>query len=225
MIGLVGDRQAIRVGADHLALSAPVTEQVAHQVLDRAGPERVERLDPCVEFGGRLFAAEHRRPPRHVGRTLRHQPVAQGPGGAYVVLVVGGDHGEAGLVARTHPALVLDDGAGALVDLVAALVVGEPLDVLEAVALHADLHRPLHDRQEIDELARGDQLFECEFGDAVLGDQPFERRSFGVVVVVHVHVGELLPAGGEMVDECLRGNRFFFFRVRPERLELPLAGG
>ena len=153
------------------------------------------------------------------------QPVAQRPGGTHVVLVVVGDPVEARLVVRRHPALVLDDRARALVDLVAALVVGEPLDVLEAVALDTDLHRPLHDRQQVDELAGGDQLFEREFGDAVLGHQPLQRRSLGVVVVVHVHVRELHPAGGEVIDERLRRRRPPRPCRAPRTLELPLAGG
>ena len=55
--------------------------------------------------------------------------------------------------------------------------------------------------------------------------QPFERRPFGVVVVVHVHVGELPATRREMIDERRRRGRFLGLVVRPERGELPLAGG
>ena len=68
------------------------------------------------------------------------QPVPQRPGGAHVVLVVVGDRGEVGLVAVGHEVLVLDDRAGALVDVVAALEVGEPFQALQAVGLGADLN-------------------------------------------------------------------------------------
>ena len=70
LVGLVRDRQAVRVGVDDQPLATPVAEQVAHQMLDRAGPERVERLDAGVEFGVGLLPAEHGRPPRHPGRAL-----------------------------------------------------------------------------------------------------------------------------------------------------------
>ena len=53
--------------------------------------------------------------------------------GADVVLVVPGDPLQTGRVAVAHPVLVLDHGTSTTVDVVAALVVGQAFDVLEAV--------------------------------------------------------------------------------------------
>ena len=94
-----------------------------------------------------------------------------------------------------HPVLVLDDRAGALVDLVTALVLGQPLDLLQPVRLHAGLQRVAHHAEQVDEQAGLDQLLQQRLVGAVLGRQRLERRSFGVVVVVHVHAGEAWRAG------------------------------
>ena len=152
------------------------------------------------------------------------QPVAHRHRGAHVVLVVAGDPVEAGLILVLHPVLVLDDGAGATVDVVAALVVGEALDVLQAVRLDTDLHRAGHDREQVDEQPGGDLTLEFQLGDAVVGGEAHQRGPLGVVVVVHVHVREPAATLGQVLDEVLRGLRLLRLVVRPERLEHPLAG-
>ena len=155
--------------------------------------------------------------------TMVDQPVAHRHRGANVVLVVAGDPIETGLVAVLHPVLVLDDGAGTAVDVVAALVVGELLDVLEAVGLDAHLHRAGDDREQVDEQPGRDQALQLQFGDAVVGGETHQRGPLGVVVVVHVHVREPAATLGEVLDEIPRRLRLFLLVVRPERLEQPLA--
>ena len=190
----------------------------------RVGWERLECLDAGVEFlVGRLWFEPGVAPVDVVGAMI-DQPVAHRHRGAHVVLVVAGDPVEAGLILVLHPVLVLDDGAGATVDVVAALVVGEALDVLQAVRLDAHLHRAGHDREQVDEQPGGDLALELQLGDAVVGGEAHQRGPLGVVVVVHVHVREPAATLGQVLDEVLRGLRLLLLVVCPERLEHPLAG-
>ena len=77
-------------------------------------------------------------------------------------------------VGRRHVALVLDDGGRTLIDVVAPLVGGQPLEVLEAVGLGPGLDRIAHHRVEIDEESRGDHVQQNRLTDAVLGREALE---------------------------------------------------
>ena len=221
---LVGHGQAQAVSGDHAAFPPPVAEQVAHQVLDGPGAVRVQCLDPGIELGIIGFHVQHRRPPRHPSRAVVDQPVADRQRGADVVLVVPGDALQARAVAVAHPVLVLDDRAGAAVDVVGALVAGEPLDVLQSVGLHADLQGAGDDRVQVDEQPAGDEGFDLLFDDAMRFGQALQGASFRVVVVVHVHVRERLEPSAQVVhqrdDRCGLPGAV----VRPERPVDPLPG-
>ena len=75
------------------------------------------------------------RSPLESGGPELEQPVAQRMRCPHVVVVVGRDRPEVVLVAVVGEGVVGEDGAGALVDLVASLVSGQNLEVLEAVGL------------------------------------------------------------------------------------------
>ena len=135
----------------------------------------VERIDQIVELLALvvLLLGDRRNTPRELGVTFADQPVAQHLGGAHVVHVVGGDAGEDFAVVVVHPPVVLHHCAGALVDVVAALVLGEPFDRLQSVRLHTRLHRVAYDRQQVDEQARVDKLLQQRLVGAVLGRHRF----------------------------------------------------
>ena len=121
-----------------------------------------------------VLGVELRRSPRQIGGAQGDQPVAQGQGGADVVLVVRRDALEERGVGRRHVVLVLDDGGRTLVDLVAPLVGGQTFEVFEAVGLGPGLDRVAHHRVEVDEEARGDHVQQGRLTDAVLGRQALE---------------------------------------------------
>ena len=97
-----------------------------------------------------------------------------------------------------HELLVLDDGGRTLVDLVAALVTGQALEILQPVGLRADLDGIADHWVEVDEESRGHHLGQRRLTDTVIGGQALQGRSLRVVVVVDVHVrvrGPAIPAG------------------------------
>ena len=90
--------------------------------------EEGESLEEFVDLGGvdgvvGVFLG--RRPPCGAGRALCDQPVPERLGSPDVVFVVRSDRRAVGLVAVLAVLVEGDDGAGALIDLVAALVAGE----------------------------------------------------------------------------------------------------
>ena len=128
------------------------------------------------------------------------EPVADRHRGAHIVFVVAGDPVETSLVVILGPVLVLDDGASTLVDVVAAFVVGQLLDVLETIRLDTHLHGAGDDREQIDEQTGVDLALQLQLGHSVVDCEPYKRRPLGVVVVVHVHVREACSSLGEVVD-------------------------
>ena len=79
--------------------------------------------------------------PLHGRRTVVDQPIPQRHRRPHIVLVVGRDPVQQDLLARRHVLLVLDDRACALINVMAALVVRQPFQILEAIGLHTRLQR------------------------------------------------------------------------------------
>ena len=129
-----------------------------------------------------------------------------------------------GRVTVAHPVLVLDDRPGAAVDVMAALVAGELLDVLQPVGLHADLQGAGDDRVEVDEQPAGDEGFDLLLDDAMRFGQALQRASFRVVVVVHVHAWERLEPSAQVVHQPDDRCGLLGAVVRPERPIDPLPG-
>ena len=102
---------------------------------------------------------------------------------------------------------------------------GQPLEVLQPVPLGAHLHGVASHRVQVDEQSRVDLLAERDLASAVVGRQPLERGSFGVVVVVHVHAGVSRAPLGEELDELGGGGGLLVAVVGPPRLVDPLAVG
>ena len=121
--------------------------------------------------------------------------------------------------------VVGDDGAGALIDFVAAFVAGEDFEVLQAVRLDAYLHGVAHDLEEIDEHAVVDQRTERSLRDAVFGRNGFEGGAFGVVVVVDVHAGIRSPPVADVADELPNPVAFLRLVMGPGLVVVPLSVG
>lgn len=135
-----------------------------------AGETLEQRID-VVRGSGR---AELGDPPREVRRALVDEPVPQRPRHARRPRC----RPRPSRGARVALLLVLlegDDGAGPLVDLVVTLIVGEALEELQPVPLHAHLNGVAGHQQEVDEHALVDEVGERRLSDGVLRGEGFER--------------------------------------------------
>ena len=204
-------------------LPAPVAEHVPEQVLDAAGAGGVQPGDLLVELGELAVGLELGCAPGQVAGPVVDEPVPQRAGGPHVVLVVVGDAGQGGLVSRGHEPLVLEHRARAGVDVVAALVVGEQLEVLQPVGLGADLDGVAGDQEQVDERAGVDQVRQRHLPHAVGGREAFQRGPLGVVVVVDVHARVRSTTGGQVLDEGERRRLLLVLGVRPPRAVAPGA--
>jgi len=192
-------------------------------VLDAVRPVGVQPGDLLVEPGDVAVGLELGGAPRQTVGPVADEPVPQGAGGPHVVLVVGGDAGQGGPVSRGHERLVLEHRTRAGVDVVAALVVGEPLHRLQPVGLGADLDGVAGHQEQVDEGAGVDQVRQRHLPHAVGRRQPFQRGPLGVVVVVDVHARVRCAPGGQVLDQRESGRLLLVLGVRPPRAVDPGA--
>ena len=168
-------------------LAAPVAEHVTQEVLGGVRAKGMQFADLFIQTRGPRIRLKFGRAPRRALGPMLHQPVAQRLGGTHVVFVVRGDADQLGRIVVGHVSLVLDDGARAPVDLMAALERRQSFEGLQSIGLGTDLHSVARHREQIDEQPGLHQPAQFDFTYAVVGGQPLEGGSLRVVVVVDVH--------------------------------------
>ena len=192
------------------------TGEALRQVLDLALP--------LLQLDGRLRRLNDRPRDRDVEFLLRLrpavlEPLPQQPGRAAVLLVVGGDLVEDGIVVAVEPALVGDDARAGLRDRVVALAHVQSLDRLQRVRLTRGEERLLDDPVEVDQDLAAQQAVNLSLARAVSAHQALERRGLIGRVVVDVHVGVRVQARDDQVDEVLERLLLPRAVVCPDRLE------
>ena len=158
-----------------------------------------------------------------------HQPVAQGTGGAAVVVVVVFDLLEHGVglvgasgVAQFAVAGVGGDRGGGGGDIPGAQLGPhvERFERLEAERFGADPNTPAHQRVKVDEHTVAQQVVDLVLTDAVAAGEPQQRGLLIRRVVVDVHVGVTLAALFDQRQEIDQRLAFRCPVVRPQRPEL-----